>query len=53
MKIKVFEFGGGIAEDTVNEFISGKKVIDIKINTVVKPLGSSHDVWYTVVVLYE
>ncbi|HJU13324.1 MAG TPA: hypothetical protein VJ792_02585 [Candidatus Nitrosotalea sp.] len=40
-------------EDSINDFIDDKKVIDIKINAAGKPSAPIHDVWYTVVVLYE
>lgn len=55
MQIKVFTSGGGILEDKINEFIKDKKVIDIKVNSVERQLGSSGttQTWYDVMVLYE
>lgn len=54
MKVKVIESFGGVSEESINEFIIGKNVIDIKFSVTVEPSGSiQHTTRFTALILYE
>jgi hypothetical protein len=53
MQVKSFHFPMLIDDNQVNQFISGKKVLDIKLSSIVWMEGSNRHKEHAVLVLYE
>jgi len=53
MKVKAFEFSSMIGDEIINDFISDKKVIDIKITSVIEPKDPVYTRHINVLVMYE
>lgn len=53
MKVKAFEFSSMIDDEIINDFISDKKVVDIKITSLIEQKDPFYTRHIHVLVMYE